>query len=348
MMTNQHIQEPGVSVVICAYTLDRWDDLREAVASAQRQDLRPLEILVVIDHNDKLLRLAQVELPGASVIENQERRGLSGARNTGVKTSLGSLIAFLDDDARAEPDWLSRLAQACADPGVLGCGGIVEPTWRTGKPAWFPDEFNWVVGCSYLGLPAARSVVRNLIGSSMCFRREVFEAVGGFRSEVGRVGQHPVGCEETELCLRALRHWPGKVFLYEPASRIRHTVTAERAQWRYFRARCYFEGRSKAQVAQLAGARAGLSSERAYTLRVLPEGVMRNMRCALSQGDISGLARAAAIVSGLAITTFGYTSGMLDHTLARWTAAIRSHAPVTSTLRPSGLPTSGNPTHLRE
>ena len=315
-----------VSVVICAYTEARWNDLREAVSSVQRQSLLPQEILVVIDHNDALLRLAQTEMPDVTVIENQEARGLSGARNSGVKAARGSLIAFLDDDAIAEPDWLRVLAQTCMTPNVLGCGGIAEPEWLAGKPSWFPEEFNWVVGCSYLGLPRERSRVRNLIGSSMCFRREVFESIGGFRSEVGRVGKHPVGCEETELCLRALRRWPGQVFLYEPASRIHHKVPADRARWSYFRARCFFEGRSKAQVARLAGARDGLSSERSYTLHTLPEGVARNTLQALTQRDVSGVARAGAIVAGLAITALGYVSGVLNDTVARWAESLRGAA----------------------
>lgn len=306
------------SVIICAYTEARWDDLRAAVSSVQRQNVAPAEIIVVIDHNDRLLQRARAEIAGVTVLENQESRGLSGARNTGVKAARGALIAFLDDDAVAEPDWLDLLARACDAPEVLGCGGLIEPAWQTGKPAWFPEEFNWVVGCSYRGLPETRSAVRNLIGSSMCIRREVFEAVGDFRSEVGRVDKHPVGCEETELCIRAQRHWPGRAFLYEPASRIRHVVPGSRAQWSYFCSRCFFEGRSKAQVAQLAGARDGLSSERAYTLSVLPKGVVRNLAQAFAHRDVNGITQAAAIVAGLAITTFGYVTGALKQTLARW------------------------------
>jgi GT2 family glycosyltransferase len=320
---------PTISVVICAYTEARWDDLRRAVTSAQRQSLAPSEILLVIDHNDALLRRAQADMPGVVVLENQERRGLSGARNTGVKVAQGDLIAFLDDDAIAEPDWLRSLAQACSEPHVLGCGGLVEPMWLSGKPAWFPEEFNWVVGCSYRGLPGAQSAVRNPIGSSMLIRREVFEAIGGFRSEVGRVGKHPVGCEETELCIRARQHWPGGMFVYEPASRIKHVVPDDRAQWSYFRSRCFYEGRSKAQVARAVGAHDGLASERSYTLRTLPSGVFRNILHALTHDDVYGLARAGAIVAGLAITALGYASGVFNQALMRSKAALRESAPVT-------------------
>lgn len=311
------------SVIICAYTEARWRDLQAAVASVRRQSMPPREIIVVVDHNSALLEWIRAEIPGVVVLENQETQGLSGARNTGIEAAHGSLIAFLDDDAVAEPDWLRLLVRACDDPDVLGCGGLIEPAWHDGKPAWFPEEFNWVVGCSYLGLPLTQSAVRNLIGSSMCIRREVFASVGGFRSEIGRVGKHPVGCEETELCLRALRRWPGCVFLYEPTSRIWHAVPGKRSHWNYFCARCYFEGRSKALVAYMAGARDGLSSEWSYTLSALPRGIVRNIMQVFTQRDLYGLARAGAIVTGLAITTSGYVTGALHQFLGGWKARLR-------------------------
>jgi glucosyl-dolichyl phosphate glucuronosyltransferase len=326
------------SVIICAYTEARWDDLRAAVSSVQRQSAAPIETIVVIDHNPRLLQRAQAEIPGVILRENQEIRGLSGARNTGVKAAHGALIAFLDDDAVAEPDWLELLARACDDPNVLGCGGMIEPAWQTGKPSWFPEEFNWVVGCSYRGLPQTPGPVRNLIGSSMCIRREVFESAGYFRSEVGRVDKHPTGCEETELCIRAHQRWPGRIFLYEPASRIHHAVPGSRARWSYFCSRCFFEGRSKAQVAQLAGARDGLSSEYAYTFAVLPQGVVRNLIQGLAHWNMSGLARAGAIVAGLAITIAGYVTGARSQQWERLKAWLRrSTAAILLTAKPGRI-----------
>jgi glycosyltransferase involved in cell wall biosynthesis len=310
----------NASVIICAYTAARWDDLRTAVTSVERQHVAPIEIIVVIDHNFRLLQRARAEMKGITILENQDSRGLSGARNTGVKAAKGSLIAFLDDDAVAEDGWLESLVLACNGPNVLGCGGLIEPAWHGTKPSWFPEEFNWVVGCSYRGLPATRSAVRNLIGCSMCISREVFESIGYFRTDVGRIDKHPVGCEETELCIRARQRWPERAFLYEPASRTRHVVPKSRTTWSYFSSRCFFEGRSKAQVAHLAGTRDGLSSERAYTVSALPKGVMRNLKQALVNHDVWGLNRAGVIVAGLAITTSGYLSGAFNQTLGRWKA----------------------------
>src|SRR6266851_802989 len=110
----------NVSVIICAYTEDRLYDLVAAVESIQKQNIPPREIIVVIDHNTQLLERTQAQLPNVISIENCEVQGLSGARNSGIARAKGKLIAFLDDDAIAEPDWLIRLSQCCEDPQVLG------------------------------------------------------------------------------------------------------------------------------------------------------------------------------------------------------------------------------------
>jgi GT2 family glycosyltransferase len=305
------------SVVICAYTEARWDALCAAVESLHRQSVPPREIVVVIDHNPALLDRARAGLPGATVLPNTQQRGLSGARNSGIAAAQGALIAFMDEDAQAAPDWLARLAAHYANPRVLGVGGAIEPLWQAGRPGWFPDEFDWVVGCTYRGMPTAPAPVRNLIGCNMSFRRLVFETVGGFRHGIGRVGTLPVGCEETELCIRVRQHWPLGELVYDPAARVLHQVPAQRGAWRYFRARCYGEGRSKAQVARLVGAGDGLSAERGYTLRTLPRGVARGLADTALRGDLAGLARAGAIAGGLAATTAGYALGAAAGLLAR-------------------------------
>jgi GT2 family glycosyltransferase len=284
------------------------------VDSVRKQSVSPHEIIVVVDHNPAMFEKARRSLCPAVILENSGEKGTSGARNAGLKVAKGRMIAFLDDDAVADTYWLERLCEWCEQPGVLGAGGKIVPNWLEPRPGWFPEEFGWVLGYSYEGLPCQPAPVRNLIGSSMVFNRSVFETVGGFRSEIGRVGRKPVGCEETELCIRARQRWPESNFMYEPGALIWHRTPASRATWSYFVARCYSEGLSKAKVTGFVGAKDGLSSERSYTLRVLPMGFARNLGQALARRDRSGqaLARAAAIFTGLACTTGGYLAGKID------------------------------------
>jgi glycosyltransferase involved in cell wall biosynthesis len=274
-----------------------------AVESLQRQNTHPLEIIVVVDYNMTLMERAQAVFPDARVVDNRQARGLSGARNSGIAVARGSVVAFLDDDAVATPDWIAQLCAAYTDPDVIGVGGLIEPLWQGGRPAWFPAEFDWVVGCSYRGLPETATPVRNLIGANMSFRRDIFDEIGVFRLGYG--------CDETDFCIRVRQRWPEKVLLFKPVAKVIHQVPAGRANWDYFRARCYFEGGSKAVVSWLVGAQDGLSSERAYTFRTLPMGIIDGLKDALLQRKLAGLARAGAIVTGLALTTSGYLAGKL-------------------------------------
>jgi glucosyl-dolichyl phosphate glucuronosyltransferase len=302
----------STSVIICAYTLKRWHDLVRAVESLHRQTVRPQEIIVVVDHNPALLVRVQAELPDVISVQNDEVRGLSGARNSGLRAASGDILVFLDDDAVAAPNWLEELVQGYADSRVVGIGGSSQPAWDEQRPSWFPEEFNWVVGCTYLGLPVTTATVRNLIGCNMSFRREVFDTVGGFRNGIGRIDTKPLGCEETELCIRASQVWPDRVMLFEPKAKVFHKVPTGRANFGYFFSRCYSEGLAKATVSRFVGARDGLSSEWTYTFKTLPSGVARGLADAASGRDLGGFGRAAAIVAGLAVTTAGYISGRLS------------------------------------
>jgi GT2 family glycosyltransferase len=294
-----------LTVIICAYTLDRWQAILAAVASLRGQTRTPDELILVSDHNPELLARAAQQFPDVVCIPNEEAQGLSGARNTGVRRATGDVVAFLDDDAAAAPDWAERLLESYADPSVIGVGGGVDPAWQAPRPSWFPDEFLWVVGCSYAGQPGVRSEARNPIGANMSFRRAVFTQVGGFDSTMGRLGEDASGCEETEFAIRAHRLRPETRIVLDPAARCSHLVTDERVTRRYFRRRCVAEGRSKALLSRLAGAGPALSSERAYLRRTIPAGVARGLGD-LARGDVTGAGRAAALVEGVVLTAGSY------------------------------------------
>ncbi len=305
-----------VSVVICTYATERWPELRAAVGSVRRQSRAPDELIVVVDHNDLLLRRVERELPVDRIVTNESVQGLSGARNTGVEIACGDVVAFLDDDAAADPNWLAALTAPYSRPEVLGVGGRVVPNWTQTPPPWFPTEFGWVVGCSYEGQPTELAEVRNPIGANMSFRREPLVAAGGFATTVGRVGTRPTGCEETEAAIRLTQRNPAGIILYEPAAIVHHLVPGSRCRWAYFRKRCWAEGLSKAEVARLAGSHPALGSEKRYVTHTIPRGVRREMRAATTGGDTDGLRRAAAMLAGVATTTTGYAAGRLRAAVA--------------------------------
>jgi GT2 family glycosyltransferase len=301
----------GISVVICAYTERRWDDIVAAVVSVRAQTRPPARTILVVDHNVPLLERARDAFPDLLIVPNTGRRGLSGARNTGVSHAVGEVVAFLDDDARAQPDWLELLAADYNHPSVMGVGGTVTPIWPGQRPSWLPPEFDWVVGCSYAGMPTELTPVRNLIGANMSFRREALDAVGGFTDGLGRVGSRPLGCEETELSIR-LRQWrAGVQLLYQPAAVVRHRVTEDRTAWEYFCSRCYSEGISKAMVSHLVGAMHALETERRYVRSVLPRAMLSGLD-PRRRDRAPAIRRTGAIVAGLFLTTAGYVRGRIS------------------------------------
>ena len=86
------------------------------------------ELLVVVDHNRPLYERLRAALPDAAVLQNRERPGLSGGKNTGVAASTGQVVAFLDDDAVADVNWLKCLVDAYTDASVAGVGGRTLPS----------------------------------------------------------------------------------------------------------------------------------------------------------------------------------------------------------------------------
>jgi len=287
----------AASVVVCTYDPDRFALLTRAV-EAVRAQLRPDdELILVVDNSRTLAAWCREAWPDVSIHQNDLGRGLSSARTTGVKHSVGELIVFLDDDAVPAPGWLDAMRRPFADPQVVGVSGATIPQWESGRPAWFPDEFGWVVGCDYRGMPGDGEKVRNPIGANMAFRASALHAAGGFSTELGRVGADLSGCEETEIAIR-IRERSGGVIVRQLGAEVSHHVPAGRATWRHFVSRCWREGRSKATLAGLVGADHALASERGHLLRTLPVGMLR-----------AGPAGATAIVVGAAVTVLGYLLG---------------------------------------
>jgi glycosyltransferase involved in cell wall biosynthesis len=293
------MSEPKVSVIICCYTEERLKDIHEVVESVLAQTLRPHEVIIAVDHNRQLyerlagtyrdsievrknsINLNQSPVPNPqspipiALVLNEGAQGLSETRNVGIRAASGDIVAFIDDDAVAEPDWLENLIRPfqltqqtqetqTTQGTVVAVGGRAIPLWLDGRrPSWFPEELDWVVGCTYKGLPvkaldsklrtsdfALRSV-RNVLGCNMAFRKSAFEIAGLFRSDTGRVGA-TTGCgEEADLCLRISRAVPEALIAYEERATIHHKVAPRRKTWSYLWQRSYNEGFYKAKVQKL-------------------------------------------------------------------------------------------------
>ncbi|HEY1854924.1 MAG TPA: glycosyltransferase family 2 protein [Solirubrobacterales bacterium] len=312
------------SVVVAAWSLDAKGDLEACLAALERQTLAPRELIVVIDHNPELAAWAQEALPNATVLESRHERGVVGARNTGFEQAGGAILAFTDDDAVPDPDWLENLAAAFVDEGTIGVGGKLVPDWRGPEPRWYPPELYWVFGCSYRGLPTELAPIRNPIGANMAVRREALEAVGGFSAgavprelkQGGAILSGGHSLDDTRLGIAVSRAFPGSHWMHQPAARVRHKVVPGRATFRYLLIRCFEEGEGKAALATLVGAESGLSSERRHLLVTVPSGFLRGF-ADLLRGDRWGPARSLALLAGVATTAAGFLVASLRRHLPR-------------------------------
>jgi GT2 family glycosyltransferase len=303
---------PDVSVVIPAFSLQRWDDLVAAVTAVRGQTVSPREVIVVVDHNAELLDRVRATFPDIRAIANEQARGGNGSRNTAAGAAGGRVLAYLDDDACPEPRWLEAHLDAYADSRVLGTGGTVLPAWRGGRPVRLPPELWWIVGCTWTGTPEERAPIRNPIGGNMTIRADVLRAAGGFANALGRRndrdGRVSGTADETELCIRAAAENPGDYFVHVPDAAVHHAVPAARTSWGYIASRSRVEGEAKAMLVGFVGAGTGLSSERRYVSRILPRAVLRELGAGL-RGRPEGFERAAALVLSLSLTAWAYSRG---------------------------------------
>lgn len=309
--THTRVKASEATVVIATYDLARWDLLAAAVTSIESDSDQPAQVIVSVDQNEALYERIRTEWPEITVVRNAYGRGASGTRNTAAELACTPYIVFVDDDIRVRPGWLERLLQPFVDPTVVGTGGGVVPRWQGSRPSWFPEEFDWVVGASYRGMPTAQDVVRNVWSENMAVRAEVFQAVGGFRSDFGKIGNYN-SPEDTDLCIRMAGTATGLKWVYVPAALVEHHVPAVRSSFSYFLKRNYREGVGKVRMADLIGKQETLRSERNYLRRTLPSGILAGLWRPFRHGDLRGFLQAGSIVAGVLAAGIGAIAATRD------------------------------------
>lgn len=203
---------PAVTVIINTY--NRADRVGRAIASVLGQDFADFEVVVVDDgsrdHTPEVV--ASFEVPRLRAVR-QENRGLCAARNRGLAEAKGDWVGFLDDDDLFFPGVLAAVARAASSQVGYVCGAALLREPRLGA-AWLE--------------PPVRS--RDLFGGRMVqflpgaffARRELLEAIGGYREELLSSHQTDLGIRLCEECdRRGLR----EISLAQPF------VQQERASW---------------------------------------------------------------------------------------------------------------------
>lgn len=257
--------------------------LRRCLLSLWIQDHPDLEVVVVADSPG--LR-AISDLPFAHRLKTSrfDRPGISDARNRGLSLADGAVVAFLDDDAAAMPDWARRLAQPFRDPTVLAATGFV--LGRDGVSLqWGGTAVDREGQDHPVDSPPDRhsGLCLKLLGTNMAVRRSALERLGGFD------GGYRYFLDDTDLSLR-LGALTGRTVL-APEARVQHDFLANA---------CRRADRAPTDLTEIGASCAHFLSRhcaperRAAALRALRRDLRRRamphmVRGALEPGDIRRL-----------------------------------------------------------
>lgn len=229
----------NITVILCTY--NRCESLAtalESIAASQLPDAVSWEV-VVVDNNSKDKTRNVVEnlgqrYPGRFRYSFEPQQGKSHALNTGIREASGEILVFMDDDVVVDAKWLQNLTAVFLNADWAGAGGRVLPERTFTPPVWLSLKGKYALAplaIFDLG-PQPSELVEAPFGTNMAFRKEVFEKLGGFRTDLGpRPGSEARG-EDTEFGDRALG--AGQRLWYEPSAIVYHSLPAHRLKKEYF------------------------------------------------------------------------------------------------------------------
>jgi len=243
----------ALSVIVCTY--NREELLRLCLQSLAEQSLdRGLYEVVIVDNNSTraardIAQSFEERYDNFRVV-TEARQGLSHARNRGWSEARGEFVAFLDDDAKATPQWCERILRAFHEvqPPPVAVGGEIRPFYDSMPPSWFSDDFEirtWGDSPGFLQPPRAKD---GFSGSNMAFRSDIFTEFGGFSTDLGMKGEVTALGEETELFTRVYRKYP--LFWYDPQMLVFHWTSRRNMTIYYRLLRNYKGGESLALIQQ--------------------------------------------------------------------------------------------------
>jgi len=247
----------SVSVLICTY--NRAELLRETLAAMQAMvppSACTVEIIVVDNNSTDETPSVIAECARRnrfSVVALRERQqGKSFALNLGLLHANGDVLALTDDDVLPSPDWLHRIVEDFRERNVTFVSGKVLPRWSRRPPPelltpkaqdiWGPlaildygsEPIDYVAENPTQWLP---------IGANVAFSRAAVVAIGGWRTDLGKVNNTLISGEDHEIFMR-LRRFGLYAGYYDPALAVRHYVPSQRLTRRYFRRWFFWLGKT--------------------------------------------------------------------------------------------------------
>ena len=239
-----------ISAVICTH--NRASYLRKTIRSLATQTLDPsaYEILVIdnssTDDTSSVIESERTERPVFRHV-HEPAIGVSHARNAGWQNARAKYLAYLDDDAIAEPQWLERmldfLERTEPQPGAVG--GKIEPIWELPRPAWLSKKTARALSIvDWSDKPIVLEAKHWIAAANIGFPRRILKEIGGFRTDLGRQGSRLLSNEE--IFARLQIEELGYRCYYHPEIIVKHHMHASRISKSWFRRRSYWQGISDA------------------------------------------------------------------------------------------------------
>lgn len=304
-----------VSVVVCTHEPDRYTDLRAAADSVLAGTYDDAEVVLVSDGSARVTELMERDYgghPDVRIASLDENQGLLVARNRGGAVATGDIIAFIDDDAIAAPDWLEKLVAAHESHDRHATGGRMVPRWVADKPSFLPEEFYFLIGAAHRGFGPdgdreQAGEIRNGMGSNLAVRAETFEALGGFEPTVGgRKGDKQMQGGETELCIRLADEF-GEGVWYVPDALVEHRIYEYRTDSVWLLKRAFWQGVSKRGMARFVPESS--SDETAFLRRLVGEYLPERVRGLVSEPTSAKLQQFVMLLVLTFATGLGYLYG---------------------------------------
>lgn len=237
---------PRIAAIICTHNrasqlapcLQALADLAEPVGGA--------EIIVVDNASDDdtpaILKQAKAANPRLRIV-TEPTLGLAHARNAGLAATNAPLIAFTDDDATPEPDWLCRICDLFDQmpETVAGLGGEIEPVWPQDPPEWLTIDMLRLLSAR-LGWSLSPRYLKPgewICEANCTYRRDRLVQYGGFPTQLGRIGTSLLSGENA---INQRMEQDGQRFYFDPTLRVRHHIAAERLSKAWLRKRMFWQG----------------------------------------------------------------------------------------------------------
>lgn len=240
-----------LSAIICTYNREKYLPLALDALIKQKGVAKSDFEIVIINNNSKdrteeislSYQKKYTEIP--FVYATESKQGLSHARNKGIEVSNGELLAFLDDDAFADENYIKDVLDYFElNKHIKAVGGRILLHFETQKPAWYTNYLGSLLGYfNPWDEPRFFNKKQYPRGSNMVYKSDLFKKYGVFNPELGRIGAGMLGSEEKEMFQRI--YSGNEAIYYLPKAVIYHMVPVERTLTPFLRTQSVGVGKSE-------------------------------------------------------------------------------------------------------